>query len=261
MESASLVSLSWKLMENFTGIRWRLFFHSVVIFKSLAWTTDLPASLLSQAAAPSNGCAAELSTNRTAGLVVLMKSEFARGELVSALGTQPPVRLDQHHIPGRHAQSLASNWRCTKCDMLQLGCYISKNMRFLSALREQAVTWQNCRSVSQAGMWAEGKARKEGELPTPEKTQRGPLLSLQLLTLVRLMPHGISFAGPKYREEMGHSYSWVKNMQQLWIVKRHTRVLCFQGDQEASYTVVGHQGVFLKPSQPPTDPKPHAPGR
>lgn len=111
---------------------------SKVMCRSLAlnnrWASQLfsPRLLLEE-----HGCVAMLSMNRTAGLTVKMKCEFAKGESGLCLwvltpGMQPLTQLDQHHIPGHQAQSLESNWRCTKNDMIHLGYYISKNMGFLS---------------------------------------------------------------------------------------------------------------------------------
>lgn len=87
-----------------------------------------------------------LGMSRTAGLTVRMKCEFAKGEpgpclRVLAPGAQPLTQRDQHHIPGHRAQSLESNRRCTKCDMIHVGHYISKNMGFLS-IRHMAETWR-----------------------------------------------------------------------------------------------------------------------
>lgn len=54
---------------------------SKVVCRSLAWTTDEQAnSSLPGCCFKSNGCGATLSMNRTAGLVIKMKCECARGE-------------------------------------------------------------------------------------------------------------------------------------------------------------------------------------
>lgn len=85
---------------------------------------------------------------------------------VLAPGTQPLTRLDQHHIPGHQAQSLESNQRCTKCDMLHLGHYISKSMGFLlihcmAELQRLLLKWENEPKAIQLVEWGS---------PIPEKT-------------------------------------------------------------------------------------------
>lgn len=162
--SQSLWRTSLALDDNLSSTK--------VMCRSLALTTDEQAnSCLPGCCFKSNGCVATLSVNRIAGLTVKMKYEFAKGEpglclWVLAPGTQPLIRLDQHHIPGRQAQSPQSNWRCTKCDMIHLGHYISRNMGFLSICRMAEpqrwfLKWEHELKAIQLVDWGP---------PTPQKT-------------------------------------------------------------------------------------------
>lgn len=74
-----------------------------------------------------NGCYRAMAVPQGSTQTVLAsKSKWNRSlpgvSLAQTPGTQPGFQLDQPRIPGHQSKSPTSNQRCTKCDMLQLGC-------------------------------------------------------------------------------------------------------------------------------------------